>query len=385
MRRQRNIFDTFPETVDLNQGPNFNGLDLNESDECNSRLSPTERRLISNDLSGDLNKSQGFSSWDVGESSSSRSNVQDHVANNWSSSFGTHDSRFIRERQFDHQIPVVPLNMQNSHIPMDVDLNVEYGVNSSNDGPGNADMEASSSGTSNERGTNSNIGLFSPMANSREPIIPDSSHRSNQQPPIMQVPGLPRNLLPFPWVGTGGSSRIGSSSSLGFPRENRNLVQDSPNWSLGNGAGGSSSTNNGGNHPQSSSRNENIWMPNLNSTTREQQRSSDFPPWTLFPSSESESGGHRGHFRHFPPGPSSTPEENGGPSQLRNQPFLRSLEVPDDEWHAFGADIEGRHRLVSEVCTLTIYLLILFRLCYFSAPFFTFRFVGSCYFFNILL
>lgn len=384
MRRQRNIFDTFPDSVDLNQGPNYNGLDTNESDECNSnnnsnsnsnsRLSPNERLLLSNDLSGDPQKSQTFSGWDVGESSS-RPNPQARVATNWPSSLDTRDSRFSLDTR-DSRFPVGPLNTQGSrskNIPMDVDLNIGY--------------DASSSGTSDECGTSGSSG------NSREPIsvpplsipgVPEnsqrfyapinisstgsysnssssqqssrrlshsqyldqtstnSSHRSTQQ---MQVPGMPRNLLPFPWIGNGSSSRNGgSSSSSPLPREIRNSVQDPTNWSLGNSS--------------SSSRNDNIWLPNLNSTTHSQQRSTDIPPpWTLFPSSEPESGGHRGRFRPFLSGPSSSSEDNvllsgGNSSGRHHQPLIRSpplMEVPGDEWQAFAGDIEGRHRLVSEM------------------------------------
>lgn len=375
MRRQRNIFDTFPETVDLNQGPNFNGLDMNESDEYNSRLSPTERRLINNDLSGDHHKSPSFSSWDVGESSS-RSNVQEQVANsnNWSSSFGTHDSRF-KDRQYDHQIPTVgSLNMQSSgsnHLPMDVDLNLEYGGNSGNDGHGfgSADMAAASSlDNGNERGPGGSFvygGQSSPMIISREPIHLESSQRyfdqrstnatqrSNQQqpPPLTHVPGMPRNLFPFPWSGNNVNSRNGSSSNSS--RGNRNVVQDPTNWSLNSGR----SNINGGNGLSSGLRNDTNRLPNLNATTHDQPRSTEYPPWTLFPSSEAESGGgHRGHFRPFPSVPSPTSEENvvlsggSGSGQTRHHPpILRSLEVHDDDWRVFAGDIEGRHILVSEM------------------------------------
>nr|XP_043624255.1 E3 ubiquitin-protein ligase MBR2-like [Erigeron canadensis] len=360
MRRQRNIFDTFSESVDLNQGPSFNGFDMGEADECNNRLSPSERRMLNNDLSGDNHKSPSFSSWDVGESSS-RANVQDQVANNWSSSFGNHDSRY-KDRTFELSVP--PLNMQHSgstHTPMDVDLNVEYGGNSSNDGSSSVDMEASASGIPNERGTGSFFSYevqSSPMVN-REPInlessqryfeqrSTNSSQRSNQQPPLMQVPGMPRNLLPFPWSGN-INSRNGSSSSSGFSRGNRNLVQDPTNWSLSTGRPSINVAN-----ASSSSRNDTLRIPNLNATSHDQPRLNDLPSWTLFPSSESDSGGHRAPFCPFPLSPSSsTSEENVEPSASnsqgrRHQPLLRSLEVPDDEWRVFAG--EGRHMLVSEM------------------------------------
>jgi len=354
MQRQRNIFDMFPENVDLNQGPSYNGLDSTGSDECNSRLSPNERRLLSNEISGE----KSYNSWDVGESSS-RPNVQNHAAgnNNRSTSLGTHDSR-IRERQFDHQRVVGSLNSQNArsgNIPVDVDLNVEYRDNSSSDGgPSRAVMEASSSGTSNERGTGSSLGnnqgQSSLIVNSREPTVREnvhryfsggsinSSQRSTQQPPSMNVPGMPRNLLPFPFIGN-ASSRNGSSSSSGFNQDNSSQVTGRSNI---NGVNG-----------QSSLRNSTTMIPNLNSTTDDQQISNGIPPWNPFPYLETESGGHRVHLRNFPPGPSSSPDENMLSSGSRNQPrhHQRSLrlEVFDDEWQDLGVDLEGRHRLVSEM------------------------------------
>ncbi|KAI3716036.1 hypothetical protein L6452_23079 [Arctium lappa] len=452
MQGRRGIFD------DLNQGPNSNSRGIDESDECNSSLSPTERRLLSADLSGEINfnhNSRSFSSWDVGESSS-RNNQQDQVVNdglkleqNWPSPFGTNDSRF-KERQIDpsngqlHDSTNRSMSIQGSgsnHIPMDVDLNLGYGGNSSNDGghsigfmnlykSGSSEMEASSS--SNGIGTDSSFGNWglsckrkalegtsgssscfpeaenvvwhtlpncsngssslsasSPMLDSQEQLnsmtgvgvrdsssfsissagnpgrfsngsssrrflhneyrdqIPrrpistsaDSSRPSNVQPP--------RNLRPFPWSdnvnsrnGSLSSSELPPESGSGNDEQNRNLVHDSAN-----GASGS--------HPSNA-----VWMPHFDSTTRSQQRLPEFSPWTLFPSSEAESIGHRrGRFPPFPLGSSSASEENvlssGVNSQgRRHRPFLRPaplMEVPNDEWQTFAADIEGRHRLVSEM------------------------------------
>ncbi|XP_023729894.1 E3 ubiquitin-protein ligase MBR2 [Lactuca sativa] len=427
MQRQRSIFDTFPETVDLNQGPNHG---MNESDEHNIRLSPTERRLLSNDLSGELNfncentndhhNSRSFSSWDVGESSS-RPNEQ--------------DSRF-KERQLD------PTNTQfhstPNHIPMDVNLNLEYGGNSNssgNDGgqgfrfmnlykSGTPEMESdehehehehehepdcsfgnwglsckrkalegtsSSSASQPSPVVNSPSAFTPPIATessrryngirdsgsgpfnisstgtpgnslpfrrlphseylgqpSRGPILtpPNSSQPLNVQPPLVQVPGMPRNLIPF--SRNGNSSRNNEQNSyFGPSNETRNMVQDPTNWSLATGR----SSNNGGNNY----RNDPVWIPHhvSSSGTHGQQRLTELPPWTLFPSSEVESVGHRGHFPILPSGSSSSSEENVLPSRGRHrQHFLRSgplMEVPGDEWQAFASDIEGRHRLVSEM------------------------------------
>ncbi|KAJ0880176.1 putative transcription factor C2H2 family [Helianthus annuus] len=293
MQRQRNIFDIFPENMDLNQGPSYNGLD----DECNSRISPNERRLLSNEISGE----KSYSSWDVGESSSRPS-----------------------------------LNLQNAgsdDIPVDVDLNLEY---RDDGGP----VRGISLGN--------NQSQSSAIVNSREPTVRESavryinrepnsySQRSTQQPPSMPVPGMPRNLLPFPFIGT-GNSRNGSSSSLGVNQDNSSLVTGRSNI-------------NGVNGQYRTIMNDGNVLPNLNATTDDQQISNDTPPWGPFPYLETESGGHRGHFRNFPSGPS---DENVLLSGSRNQPRDRQpnlrLEVFDDEWQAFGGDLEGRHRLVSEV------------------------------------
>ncbi|KAL8234717.1 hypothetical protein R6Q59_020817 [Mikania micrantha] len=347
MQRQKNILGMFPETVDLNQGPSFNGLDMTGSDEYNSRLSPTERRLLGNDVSNERNKPQSFSSWDVGESSS-RPNIQNHAANNNNNNWSTHNN---------HRV-VGSLIFQNSvsnNVPMDVDLNLEYRGNGSNDdGPSSADVAASSSGTPNEHVSGSsfsnNQGQSSRMANSREPTnhessrrnidqrSTNSSQRSTQQPPLMHVPGMPRNLLPFPLIGN-ANSRNGSSSSSVLHQDNRSV--------------GTMRSNSNGVNGQSGSRNDTIMIPNLNSPTNDLQISDDVPPWTLFPYLETESIAHRGHFRNFPSGPSSSSNENVRSSGSRSQPHHHQpslrLEVPDDEWRAVFADIEGRQRLVSEM------------------------------------
>lgn len=351
MQRERNVFGRF-RSVDLNQCPAYNGFDTAGSEEHNSRVSPNERRLFGIEISGE----KSFSSWDGGESSS-RPNVQNHAANNNNNrptSFGTHDSRF-RERQFDHPR---------------IDLNEECEVYSSNDGgPNRADVEASSSSsrTSNERVTSgsfgNNQGQPSLVINSREPTVREivhrsfyhgstnSSQRSTQQPPSMHVPGIPRHLLPFPFAGT-ANSRNGSSSSSGFNQSS--LVNGRSNIIGGNG--------------QSSSRNHNYNIPNLNALPNDQQIPNipGIPPLNPFPYLETESGGHRGHFRNFPSGPSSSSDENMLSSGSRNpprrhQPSLRLVindndddendddDNDDDEWQAFVGDLDGRHRLVSEV------------------------------------
>ncbi|XP_076915892.1 E3 ubiquitin-protein ligase MBR2-like [Bidens hawaiensis] len=208
---------------------------------------------------------------------------------------------------------------------------------------------------------------------------------SNQQPPLTHVPNIQRDTHHFLW-GSNIGSRNGSSSSLlrnnvqyhNFvsPSESRNLVQDPPSWSLGTGGNGSRSGGSGsaplssrtgrssgnGSAPSSSrtgigssdgSRGFNgVWTPlRSNHATPSQQRSSEFPPWTLFPSAEVESGGHRGHFAQFSGGSSSISDDNH--VQRRNhQSFSRPallMEVPGDDWRVLTADIQGRQRLVSEI------------------------------------
>nr|XP_043621161.1 E3 ubiquitin-protein ligase MBR2 [Erigeron canadensis]XP_043621162.1 E3 ubiquitin-protein ligase MBR2 [Erigeron canadensis]XP_043621163.1 E3 ubiquitin-protein ligase MBR2 [Erigeron canadensis] len=211
----------------------------------------------------------------------------------------------------------------------------------------------------------------------------DSGNISDQQPPLMHIPSMPRNTNHF-WWGSNIRSRSGnSSSSPGLPLERssepnirnhvqhhnfvpsseRNLVQDPTRWSL---ATGSVSTNGGGGAPPIS-RNvsgsggfhpfNSLWTPQLNSTMPSQQGSTELPPWTLFPSAGVESGGQRGPFPLFPAGSSSTSEDghisSRVPSQRHHyQPFPRSallMEIPGDDWRALAADIEGRQRLVSEI------------------------------------
>ncbi|MFS7998298.1 putative transcription factor C2H2 family [Helianthus anomalus] len=196
---------------------------------------------------------------------------------------------------------------------------------------------------------------------------------SNPQPPFVHTPDVPRNTHHFPWGANIGSRSGGSSSSSLLrnnvpyhnfvpPSDGRNSVQDPTHWSLatgsvGVGAGGaSSSSRTGGGNVGSRSLNG-LWTPHLNNhTAPSQQRSSEFPPWTLFPSAEVESGGQRGHISSFSGGSSSSDDNrisSGGSSQRHHyQPFSRAallMEVPGDDWRALAADIEGRQRLVSEI------------------------------------
>ncbi|KAF9666014.1 hypothetical protein SADUNF_Sadunf16G0184900 [Salix dunnii] len=100
-----------------------------------------------------------------------------------------------------------------------------------------------------------------------------------------------------------------------------------------------------------------------NPTTHNQQRISEISTWSLFPPMASESGGHSCHFSPLSIGPSSSAQDteiaSGSSSQGHNPTFPRSAllmeEHSDDvlgmprSLRALAADIEGRHRLISEI------------------------------------
>ncbi|KAL8205170.1 hypothetical protein R6Q57_008721 [Mikania cordata] len=229
----------------------------------------------------------------------------------------------------------------------------------------NNDNASSSGYPSRSRSLNRQILLNEFLDQSSQGQI--SGNLSNQQPPLLHVPDIPRNTHYFPWGNTTGSRSGGSSSLLrnnvqyhNFvpPSESRNLVQDPTNWSLATGSGGApSSSRNGGGSGGHRSFNG-LWTPQRNNhTPPSQQRSTELPPWTLFPSAEVESGGQRGHHSSSFPSGSSSSDGNHIPSGVSSQrhhyqPFSRAallMEVPGDDWRALAADIEGRQRLVSEI------------------------------------
>ncbi|KAA8545857.1 hypothetical protein F0562_020692 [Nyssa sinensis] len=194
-------------------------------------------------------------------------------------------------------------------------------------------------------------------------VTTNSSNPLNQSH-SMHIPGLSRNMIPIPWNGT-LISRGGSSSSLMLsgerggplrdetnfrstqrnntehpmfvtPTDMRNLVQDPTNWSL---ATGNSSTS--GDVPSSSRIGASssirpfptAWIPHHHPPTQNQQRLSEFAPWTLFPSVDTESSGQRRHFPTLPSGPSSSPEEtaisSGSSSQGHHSPYPRQRLVSE--------------------------------------------------------
>ncbi|XAR72910.1 Ubiquitin--protein ligase [Bertholletia excelsa] len=219
-------------------------------------------------------------------------------------------------------------------------------------------------------------------------VAPSSSNTSSQFC-MRHIPDFSRNILPSHWNGSLNARPGHSSSSLMLSGERgaslrdeanfgstsrnnmdhpmfiptaemRNLVPEQNNWNLS--AANSSST---GNMPSSSRfghasavrPHPPAWVPHHNPPTQNQQRLSEFVPWTLFPAVDSESGGQRGRFSPLLSGPSS--EEammSGTNNHSHHSPYPRSggwlMEVPGDDvngWRALAADIDGRHRLLSEI------------------------------------
>ncbi|GMP38332.1 hypothetical protein CsSME_00009617 [Camellia sinensis var. sinensis] len=211
-------------------------------------------------------------------------------------------------------------------------------------------------------------------------VAPNSSNPPNQSY-SMHILDLPRNTLSFPCNGTlnsgaGGSSSSSSSreeasfrstprNSMGHPMvvpptEMRNSVQDYNNWNLstGNTSTSTSVPSSSRISPSSAIRPfPTAWTPHRNPLTQNQQRLSEFSPWTLFPSVDSESEALRAHFPPSRSSPSSSEETimpSGANSQGHHPPYPRSalLELPGDDvngWRALADDVEGRHRLICQV------------------------------------
>lgn len=227
-------------------------------------------------------------------------------------------------------------------------------------------------------------------ANANAPQIAPQS-----QSHVLHIPGLARNMHPFPWSGASNSRAGSSSRSFNFSRERaavlqeeanlrsnhrnnaehpmfipatetRNLAQDPTHWSL---ATGNINTNGGGPSTSRMGLSSSVhslptaWIPVHNPPTSNQQRLSEIAPWTLFPSIESEAGGLSGPFSSLPSGPTANTRETvisaGAISQVHQQTYPRSgflmerqgndvLGMPHS-LRALAADIEGRHRLISEI------------------------------------
>ncbi|KAI8026267.1 E3 ubiquitin-protein ligase MBR1 [Camellia lanceoleosa] len=188
-------------------------------------------------------------------------------------------------------------------------------------------------------------------------VAPNSNNPPNQSHSI-HILDLPKNTPSFPCNGNLNSGAGGSSSSSSLqeeasfrstprnsmghpmvvpPTEMRNSVQDSNNWNLstGNTSTSTSVPSSSRISPSSAIRPfPTAWTPHRNPSTQNQQRLSEFSPWTLLPS--------------------ETIMPSAANSQGHHPPYPRSalLELPGDDvngWRALADDIEGRHRLVSEI------------------------------------
>ncbi|TYI99826.1 hypothetical protein E1A91_A13G044200v1 [Gossypium mustelinum] len=225
--------------------------------------------------------------------------------------------------------------------------------------------------------------------------IAGNSSSASTQPHMRTTSVVPRNVNPFPWNGSSGLRAANPSSSTNFgeraaalreepnirniPRINaehpmfvpatemRNVAQDPTGWNLASGnistSGDFSSTNRPGPSSSIHPLPTPALIPPQNPPMHNQQRLSEFAPWSLFPPIDSEPGGRSGHFPPLSSGPSSSSQETVVPSgsniQGSNQPYPRSafiLERQDDDvlgmphsLRALAADIEGRHRLISEI------------------------------------
>ncbi|XP_044508099.1 E3 ubiquitin-protein ligase MBR2-like [Mangifera indica] len=214
---------------------------------------------------------------------------------------------------------------------------------------------------------------------------------AQNQPPAMHVSAQSRNVHSFSWNGASSSRAANLSNSIisgergaalreeanliSIPRNNaelpmfvpsaelRTMVQDPTSWSLatGSSSGGVSSNTRNGSNSSIHALPAPAWVPQ-NPTMHSHQRLIEFAPWSLFPSSDSESGGRSGHFPPLSVGPSSSQEAvvtSGSNSQVYPQPLRRSsllVERQGDDvlgmprsLQALAADIEGRHRLISEI------------------------------------
>ncbi|XWS68040.1 hypothetical protein CRYUN_Cryun04dG0056100 [Craigia yunnanensis] len=220
--------------------------------------------------------------------------------------------------------------------------------------------------------------------------ITGNSNSPPTQPHMRTIALVPRNVHPLPWNGT-SSSRVGNPSSSinsgeraaalqeepnirNIPRNNaeramlmRNVAQDPTGWSLASGnistSGGIPSSNRPGPSSSIHPLPTPAWIPPHNLPIHNQQRLSEFAPWSLFPPINSEPGSHSGHFLPLSSVPFASSQEttvpSGSNSQGNNQPYPRSAFILERQGNdvlgmphslrALAADIEGRHRLISEI------------------------------------
>ncbi|KAJ6896408.1 E3 ubiquitin-protein ligase MBR2 [Populus alba x Populus x berolinensis] len=227
-------------------------------------------------------------------------------------------------------------------------------------------LESRSPEPANSNATQGQLHAINPSALSRSMLRWNDFSSS-------RVGNSPSSLIP----GELGAALREETNSRRFQRNNaehpmfapatemRSMIQDPTRWGLATGnmstSGSVSSTRIG---PSSSVRPFPTprWI-HRNPTTHNQQRFSEFSAWSLFPPMDSEPGGHSGHFSPLSSGPSSSAQDtvisSGSNSQGLNPPFPRSAllmeEQSDDilgmprSLRVLAADIEGRHRLISEI------------------------------------
>ncbi|XP_011000715.1 PREDICTED: E3 ubiquitin-protein ligase MBR2 [Populus euphratica] len=226
-------------------------------------------------------------------------------------------------------------------------------------------LESRSPEPANSNATQSQLHAINPPALSRSMLRWNDFSSS-------RVGNSPSSLIP----GEPGAALREETNSRRFQRNNaehpmfapatemRSVIQDPARWGLATGnmstPGSVSSTRSGPSssvHPFPTPR----WI-HRNPTTRNLQRFSEVSTWSLFPPMDSESGGHSGHFSPLSSGPSSAQDtviSSGSNSQGHNPLFPRSAllmeEQSDDilgmprSLRVLAADIEGRHRLISEI------------------------------------
>lgn len=214
----------------------------------------------------------------------------------------------------------------------------------------------------------------------RTTLLPTTSSNSSNRLHLGPGRGLNRNT-PFTWNGTHNSRTSSSSSSLAHPRDRgaglreeanlrgtirnnveqlmfvpatatRNIVQDPSPTNMSSGSSSSSAG------VASSGQASSSITSRPSGRTLNPSRLSDFSPWTLFPSAESEAGVSGEHVAPYQLERSS-PDEREMPSlgnvHSHPQPYSRhalSREVGGVDVNArstLAADIHERHRLVTEI------------------------------------
>ncbi|GMJ03518.1 MED25 BINDING RING-H2 PROTEIN 1 [Hibiscus trionum] len=227
--------------------------------------------------------------------------------------------------------------------------------------------------------------------------IPENSSSPSSQPHTRTISVVPRNVHPFPWNGT-SSSRAGNPSGSTNPLERaaasireepnirnisrsnvehpmfvpatemRHVTQDPTGWSLASEnnistSGSVPSSNRPGPSSSIPSFPTPAWIPPPNPPIHYQQRLSESAPWSLFPPLDSESGNDNGYFPSLSSGPSASSQETAVPYRSNSRGNSRTyprrafmLERQGDNvlgmphsLRTLAADIEGRHRLISEI------------------------------------